>query len=733
MKFIIISQTCPGEGYGGSGKVSREWYNLVCEVGSIIEYVTPSKIYQNDFHISKDTRFSRIQFDKCDCILVLHGWKFTSDFWKQLEEIELPKIFRFGDEWPKKVGVNISCSQAIYISRALYVGLKNNVSAEANFIGKNWIEGQMITKHTLKFQFLRLIFVGRLVDHKGYKLLPEIARKLIDSGFEKFKITIAGQGEKGVVNEFKHVIRNLKVETHVKYIGFVERDEVKNLMSQHDLLIFPSLYRDTKTIEGCPNVFLESWISGIPVIGNFFDSAYEHVEPGKDSIAVNSTKTEDWVTALIPIIVNPDLLDNLKKNCLVKANHFNKEKVAKHYKMILNGSHIENTTDLVDKPSLGNHEQVMKFLSDILNIGLSNISTIWKLNNKWEDRDPLIIQYLERLAIAAFILGRITNNFTTLKGLVKECLDILSTDIEIHQKSMFGGCFSLMEMMEPGCCITQETNELKNYFANGANSDSPNNNHLLFHFSQAIIANDRKAISKFQKALDHFIDESDGWFFDGKFESKDYYNSWGFYLYIPLLAMYGKDDWCSNIIKRHGQTFIETFSSNYFDKEGFPIPYGRSLSYRLSTTACFFPLMNSINSNKISIKRLAKIFHTNINLFYQAVGSLGLFYPGWLGISKSEVYTDFGTSLWSLWSFLPLLQDEKHQFWQEFSKCTIDTVDFWNKKHRQDRSSINGPLAYKGNLNKLRNDNLYNGKLYSSLISDYKFPGVNQYWPAIKK
>lgn len=76
----------------------------------------------------------------------------------------------------------------------------------------------------------------------------------------------------------------------------------------------------------------------------------------------------------------------------------------------------------------------------------------------------------------------------------------------------------------------------------------------------------------------------DGWYTDGPGRAFDYYNGWAMHLYPVLEAHLSAD---ARLLNRHGSR-LETHLADYarlFGADGAPLHQGRSLTYRMATTA----------------------------------------------------------------------------------------------------------------------------------------------------
>jgi len=101
---------------------------------------------------------------------------------------------------------------------------------------------------------IAVAFVGRLVPVKGIVYLAEAIRILDAEGFKGHFIIVGDGSEKDKLEALK--LSNSKIH----FLGF-KRDPVKYLQAA-DLLVLPSLG------EGCPNVVLEAFACGKPVIAS---------------------------------------------------------------------------------------------------------------------------------------------------------------------------------------------------------------------------------------------------------------------------------------------------------------------------------------------------------------------------------------------------------------------------------------------------------------------------------
>lgn len=97
----------------------------------------------------------------------------------------------------------------------------------------------------------QLIFVGRIVDHKGVKELFEVVEELISSNQFRLKLHIIGSGP------LEHLIPKHK---NIKHTPFVDPDKLPQLLINAGTFVLPSLY------EAWGVVVHEAALSGLPII-----------------------------------------------------------------------------------------------------------------------------------------------------------------------------------------------------------------------------------------------------------------------------------------------------------------------------------------------------------------------------------------------------------------------------------------------------------------------------------
>ena len=98
-----------------------------------------------------------------------------------------------------------------------------------------------------------LLIVGNLLENKGHHIA---IRALVN--LPAFRLVIAGEGPKR--SALESLVQRTNTGSRVQFLGQVEQDQLARYYSAADILVLPS------SLEGWPNVLLESMACGTPVV-----------------------------------------------------------------------------------------------------------------------------------------------------------------------------------------------------------------------------------------------------------------------------------------------------------------------------------------------------------------------------------------------------------------------------------------------------------------------------------
>lgn len=142
----------------------------------------------------------------------------------------------------------------------------------------------------------RLVFVGRLADHKAPGLLVEAVSQLQRRGIP-FDLTFVGDGE--LRSQIEDAIARGGLCEHVRVIGFADEETVRKHICEARALVLPSF------AEGLPVVIMEALALGRPVVSTYVAGIPELVESGSCGWLVPAGSLDHLTAALQEVLEAP--------------------------------------------------------------------------------------------------------------------------------------------------------------------------------------------------------------------------------------------------------------------------------------------------------------------------------------------------------------------------------------------------------------------------------------------
>lgn len=153
-------------------------------------------------------------------------------------------------------------------------------------------------KNRLKIQEKRVIgIVGRLVHQKGHAVLLDAMVNVINK-FPDVILVILGDGPDRAKLEAQ--ARNLRIESHIRWLGAVAQEDVFRMLSVMSIFVMPSLF------EGFGLTAAEAMAAELPVVGSRVDGLAEVIEDGVTGYLVEPSDSSALTNALIKLLSNPE-------------------------------------------------------------------------------------------------------------------------------------------------------------------------------------------------------------------------------------------------------------------------------------------------------------------------------------------------------------------------------------------------------------------------------------------
>lgn len=177
----------------------------------------------------------------------------------------------------------------------------------------------------------RILYLGRISPQKGLEHLIG-ALKQIDAAYN-FKVDIVGSAAHQPALEALR--RQIKENDLVETVGLkppVSHRQVPELLTKYHLLVLPSLW------EGMPNVVMEAFAAGLPVVATNIEGSNDLIRPGKTGHLAEPADAQDLAQSIEKCLNNYDRTLEMGRNARLKLEkHHSPASITKRYLEVYTG------------------------------------------------------------------------------------------------------------------------------------------------------------------------------------------------------------------------------------------------------------------------------------------------------------------------------------------------------------------------------------------------------------
>jgi len=185
--------------------------------------------------------------------------------------------------------------------------------------------------HTKK----QILAVGRFVDKKA----PHLTILAFYKALQKIPdVTLIMAGDGALLNVCKDLVKALKIENSVNFIGRITPEQHKELLSQSIIFVQHSKIADNGDSEGTPVAILEASAAGLPVISTVHAGIPYVVIHGKTGLLCSELDVNGMAENMILLLKNPERAKEMGRN--------GKQHTKKNFTL---KKHIEVLEDLIKK------------------------------------------------------------------------------------------------------------------------------------------------------------------------------------------------------------------------------------------------------------------------------------------------------------------------------------------------------------------------------------------------
>lgn len=320
-----------------SSKNNKDYY--INEKVKRIELVSSKKIIKNNFFLKNIFRFfalrKYLRFEKSDLYITMLPWTINlllynrkliqapiiiserGDPFKRYDSSKVQKkIMKY--LYPKADGFVFQTQDALEYYKEI---LKGKGIVIPNAINNE----KKICNSVINQNFKTFIAAGRLNEQKNYPLMIEAFSKVSEM-YPEYKLKIFGEGP--LRSSLSDLILELNL-SNVTLNGFSE-----NIYSE---LINSSIFVMSSNYEGMPNALIEAMSVGMPVISTdcSIGGPKYLINNGENGILIETGDKNQLINAMILLIQNQSLANELGKNAKDIVKKLNPQKIYNEWNLYI--------------------------------------------------------------------------------------------------------------------------------------------------------------------------------------------------------------------------------------------------------------------------------------------------------------------------------------------------------------------------------------------------------------
>lgn len=222
-----------------------------------------------------------------------------------LLERNIPIIHHLGNWTP--YSIDCSPTSGTYVPAAASQWLKEKILS----LGYKFQDFPVIYPGALVKEFktqvlpnidkLRIAFASIMLPYKGPHILLDALKILHDRGVD-FTCSMAGTAtSQEFIDQLKKFVLDSGMGEKVSFVGFLQREELKNLFAKHNVLAFPTIVSEAFGISQ-----VEAMAAGLTVVTSGTGGAKEVVEHGKNGLIFKSNDHESLAQELLSLAQNKE-------------------------------------------------------------------------------------------------------------------------------------------------------------------------------------------------------------------------------------------------------------------------------------------------------------------------------------------------------------------------------------------------------------------------------------------
>lgn len=179
------------------------------------------------------------------------------------------------------------------------------------------------------FEEQGILFLGRLDDRKGARVLIHALGKIPSSRLQRTVLFIAGDGNERF--QLEREVRKLDLTDRVRFLGRVPREEVPWLLAGTDIVCVPSIVEKSGLTEGLPMIILEAMAMSKVVVASSVGGIPDVIHDGVNGFLVEPGNPQDLAQKLCLALSLGERAETVARAGRSTAEKFSVDSVAGRY------------------------------------------------------------------------------------------------------------------------------------------------------------------------------------------------------------------------------------------------------------------------------------------------------------------------------------------------------------------------------------------------------------------
>jgi glycosyltransferase involved in cell wall biosynthesis len=149
-----------------------------------------------------------------------------------------------------------------------------------------------------------VLFVGRLYHRKGLEILLKSIPPVLKE-YKDVKFAISGTGFKEKEESLRSLAKELGIEDHVKFLGYVPDEKLPDIYAASDIFVLPAIY------ENFPFAILEAQATALPVISTKVGGIAEFLVSNENGFVIDAGDSTQLTEKVLTLLKDPQLSEKL--------------------------------------------------------------------------------------------------------------------------------------------------------------------------------------------------------------------------------------------------------------------------------------------------------------------------------------------------------------------------------------------------------------------------------------